>query len=45
MEDMVEAMSKDKKAEDGKIHFVLPASFGDVRIVDLTLEEVLSMMS
>lgn len=45
MEDMVEAMSKDKKAEGGKIHFVLPASVGDVRIVDLTLEEVLSMMS
>lgn len=45
MEDMVEAMSKDKKAEGGKIHFVLPAAVGDVRIVDLTLEEVLSMMS
>lgn len=45
MEDMVEAMSKDKKAEGGKIHFVLPAAVGDVRIVDLTLEEVLSLMS
>lgn len=34
--DLIEAMSKDKKAEDGIVHFVLPAGPGDVRIVDMT---------
>ena len=42
--DMAEVMTKDKKAESGKIHFVLPAAIGDVRIVDLTVDEVVGLM-
>ena len=45
IEDMAEVMKKDKKAEGGKVHFVLPAAVGDVRIVDFTVEEVVSIMS
>lgn len=45
MTDMAELMVKDKKAEGGKIHFVLPAAVGDVRIVDLTVDEVVALMS
>ena len=44
MADMTELMVKDKKAEGGKIHFVLPASVGDVRIVDMTIDQVMTMM-
>jgi 3-dehydroquinate synthetase len=36
-------MKKDKKAESGKVHFVLPAAVGDVRIVDLSVDEVLNL--
>lgn len=42
---MEEAMSKDKKAEGGKIHFVLPCSVGDVRIVDLSVAEACAMLN
>ena len=45
IEDMAESMKKDKKSEGGIIHFVLPASVGDVRIVDMTVEQVISLMS
>jgi 3-dehydroquinate synthetase len=45
MADMAEIMSKDKKAEGGKIHFVLPAAVGDVRIVDLSVDEVVALMA
>lgn len=45
MADMAELMVKDKKAEGGKIHFVLPAAVGDVRIVDLSVEEVTELMN
>ena len=45
MADMAEIMSKDKKAEGGKIHFVLPASVGDVRIVDMSVDEVVALMA
>ncbi len=45
MTDMAEVMCKDKKAEGGKIHFVLPAAVGDVRIVDLSVEDVLRIMA
>ena len=41
LEDLSDAMRKDKKAEDGKIHFILPFAIGDVRIVDLTVEEMM----
>lgn len=43
--DMAEIMCKDKKAEAGKIHFVLPASIGDVRIVDMTIEQVVGLLA
>lgn len=43
IEDMAEAMKKDKKAEGSIIHFVLPASVGDVRIVDMTVEQVVGL--
>lgn len=42
---MTEIMKKDKKAEGAKVHFVLPFSIGDVRMVCLSVEEVISMMS
>ena len=45
MADMAELMVKDKKAEGGKIHFVLPAAVGDVRIVDMTVEDVTELMN
>ena len=44
VEDMAEIMKKDKKAESGKVHFVLPAAVGDVRIVDFTVDEVVALM-
>ena len=34
-----------QKAEGGMIHFVLPAAVGDVRIVDLSVEEVMALMA
>lgn len=43
--DMAEVMKKDKKAEAGKVHFVLPAAVGDVRVVDLSVDEVAALMS
>ena len=42
---MTEVMKKDKKAEAGKVHFVLPFAVGDVSIVDLTVDDVLGLMS
>ncbi len=44
IEEMAETMKKDKKAEGGKIHFVLPKAIGDVEIVDLTVEEVVALL-
>ena len=43
-EEMAQAMSKDKKAEGGKVHFVLPREIGKVEIVDLTVDEVVKLM-
>ena len=43
-EEMAVVMKKDKKAEGGKVHFVLPYAVGDVRIVDLTIDEVIRIM-
>lgn len=34
---LAEAMGRDKKAENGIVHFVLPAAVGDVRICDMEL--------
>ena len=44
VEDMVSAMKKDKKAESGKVHFVLPSYIGDVRIFDLSVEEAVDIL-
>ena len=44
VQDMALAMKKDKKAEGGKVHFVLPAFIGDVQIVDLTVDEVVDIL-
>ena len=43
IKDMAEAMTKDKKAEDGKVHFILPRAVGDVVVHDMTVEEVVAM--
>ena len=42
--EMAEAMKKDKKAEGGKVHFVLPREVGKVDIVDLTVDEVVELL-
>ena len=42
---MAEIMLKDKKAETGKIHFVLMREIGDVTVYDLTVEEVCRLMA
>lgn len=42
MESLAAAMSKDKKAENGIIHFVLIHGLGDVRIEDLTVEDMIN---
>ncbi len=44
LETLVDAMSKDKKAEGDKIHFVLIRSIGDVVIRDLSLNEVMKLV-
>lgn len=36
------AMQKDKKAENGIVHFILPRALGDVRIENLPVSDVLS---
>ena len=41
-ESLAAAMSKDKKAENGIIHFVLIHGLGDVRIEDLTVEDMIN---
>lgn len=43
--DMAEAMRKDKKVENGKVHFVLPRAIGDVVMHDLTVDEVVGLMA
>lgn len=45
IDEMAHAMRKDKKAEGGKIHFVLPKAIGDVEIVDLSVDEVCRLMA
>ena len=45
IEEMAGIMMKDKKAEGGKVHFVLPKSVSEVEIVDLTVEEVCRLMA
>jgi len=45
LEHMAGAMRKDKKAADGKVHFVLPRSIGDVTVHDLTVDEAIGLLS
>ena len=44
VEEMAEAMHKDKKADGGKVHFVLLKDIGDVTVYDLTVEEVIRLL-
>lgn len=44
VEEMAEVMKKDKKAEGGKVHFVLPKAVGDVVTVELAVEEVCRLL-
>ena len=44
IEEMAQIMKKDKKAEGGKVHFVLPKAIGEVEIVALTVDEVCRLM-
>lgn len=44
MEEMSEIMLKDKKAEGGKVYFVLPRAIGEVEMVCLGVEEVCRLM-
>jgi len=41
---MAGAMTKDKKAENGLVHFVLPLAIGDVQCRDLRVEEVIALL-
>ena len=43
-EEMVEAMKIDKKAENGKVHFVLPKAVGEVVIADLDVDRVVNLL-
>ncbi len=44
LDTLKQAMTLDKKAEGGIVHFVVPRSVGDVRIEDMTVEEALSRL-
>lgn len=45
VQEMADIMRKDKKAEGGKVHFVLPKAIGDVETVELSVEEVVALMA
>ena len=42
---MAEVMRKDKKSYGDKIHFVLPFGVGDVRIVNMSVDQVCSLLA
>ena len=44
LEDMAEHMVKDKKAEAGKVHFVLLREIGDITTYALSVEEVVRLL-
>ncbi len=44
IEELAPAMAKDKKAEGGKIHFIIPRAVGDVTVEDLTVEDVVELL-
>ena len=41
---MADAMRRDKKAEDGKVYFILPRAVGDVIVHDMTVEEAVNLL-
>ena len=43
--EMAEIMKKDKKAEEGRIHFILMHEIGDVVSYDLTVEDVCRLLA
>lgn len=45
VEEMAHVMRKDKKAEGGKVHFVLIRAIGDVVMHDMTVEEVCRLLA
>lgn len=44
VEEMADAMHKDKKAEGGKVHFVLLKDIGGVTVYELTVDEVIRLL-
>ena len=44
VEEMAEAMHKDKKADGGKVHFVLMKEISDVTVYELTVDEVIRLL-
>lgn len=42
--DLAEAMSRDKKAEDGTVHFVLPVWVGEVQMKDLAAGDAVKLL-
>ena len=44
IQDMAEAMKKDKKADGGRIHFVIPTGIGHVETKALTPEEAIRLL-
>ncbi len=45
IEEMSAVMQKDKKAEGGKIHFIIPRAIGDVVMEDLTVDEACRLLA
>jgi 3-dehydroquinate synthetase len=41
---MAEIMRKDKKAAGSMVHFILPFAVGDVRDIELTVEQVCDLL-
>lgn len=42
---MAEVMARDKKAHDGEVCFILPCDIGNVVMMDLSLDEVVDLLS
>ena len=42
LEEMLSSMKQDKKAESGIVHFILPVTIGEVRQVDMKVEEAIN---
>ncbi|MCM1501289.1 MAG: 3-dehydroquinate synthase [Bacteroidales bacterium] len=44
LDEMSSIMQKDKKAEGGKVHFVIPRAIGDVEMMDWTVDEACRLL-